>query len=276
MARTTPTHTPAPKYILACLVSMALLFSDVSYQAFSPLRGSVQAIGIYSQLFLETITSRLLEFTNAYEDQKTLTRLNNQLRDELQAIDNKLFLQEQSQLMTKSIIDLQDHLQVLGNKGDGKVLKIASFGLQDYLCCSQHILHLHSPPQFDIAINLPVAVEQTFIGQTSKKHLNLIEVILFSDTSHILPVKIKGLHCNAQGTGKPRLVRCMVSEEFKRTDIQESSLVMTSGLGGVFPKGVIIGRVLSIHEISTNEFKIDIALSGDPLDHNYFGILLSS
>ena len=47
MARTTPTHTPALKYILACLVSMALLFSDVNYQTLSPLRGSVQAVGIY-------------------------------------------------------------------------------------------------------------------------------------------------------------------------------------------------------------------------------------
>jgi rod shape-determining protein MreC len=276
MARTTPIHTPALKYILACLVSKALLFSDVSYQAFSPLRDSVQAIGIYSQLFFETITSRLLEYSSAYEDQRTLTRLNNQLRDELQEIDDKLFLEEQSHLITNDIINLQDRLQILGDPGEGKVLKIASFSLQDYLCCSQHILHLQNPLQFPILIHQPVAVDETFIGQTSKTYLNLIEITLFSDTSHVLPVKIDGLHCNARGAGKPRLVRCIVAGEFKMSDIQEASLVMTSGLGGVFPKGVIIGKVLSISAISINEFRVDIALDGNPLDHNYFGILSGS
>jgi rod shape-determining protein MreC len=276
MARTTPTHTPALKYILACLVSMALLFSDVNYQTLSPLRGSVQAVGIYSQLFFATTVSRFLEFTSAYENQRTLTRLNNQLRDELQEIDSKLFLQKQSQLITKDMINLQDRLQILGDQRDGKVLKIASFGLQDYLCCSQHILHLQNPLQFAILMHQPVAVDKTFIGQTSKTHLNLIEVTLFSDSSHILPVKIDGLHCNARGAGKPRLVRCLASEEFKMSDIQEGSLVLTSGLGGVFPKDVIIGKVLSIYEISNNELRIDIALDGNPLDHNYFGILSGS
>ena len=74
MARTTPRHTPAIKYILACLLSIVLLYSDVRYQIFSPLRGSVQAVGIYSQLFLENFTSKLFSFASEYDDQKNLTR----------------------------------------------------------------------------------------------------------------------------------------------------------------------------------------------------------
>ena len=92
MARTTPTHTPPFKYILACLLSIALLFSDLRYETFSLFRGSVQAVGIYSQLFLESFTSKLLVFTYLYEDKKTLVRSNSKLRDQLQEIENKQFL----------------------------------------------------------------------------------------------------------------------------------------------------------------------------------------
>ncbi len=276
MARTTPTHTPALKYILACLLSMALLFSDVRYQTFSPLRGSIQAVGIYSQLFLESFASKLFAFTSTYEDQKTLTRQNAELRSELQKIENKLFLKEQSQRISTDIINMQDRLKELADQRHPQVFKIASFGLKDYLCCSQHILHLQNPSEFDISINLPVAVDKTFVGQTSKKNLNLIEVILFSDISHILPVKINEFHCNAQGTGKPMLVKCIVNKELKIFGIQENIKVMTSGLGGIFPKDIRIGRVLSINKMSSNKFEIEITLDGNPMEHNYFGILASS
>jgi rod shape-determining protein MreC len=276
MARTTPTHTPPFKYILACLLSIALLFSDLRYETFSLFRGSVQAVGIYSQLFLESFTSKLLVFTYLYEDKKTLVRSNSKLRDQLQEIENKQFLKKQNQRIAIDIINMQDRIKDLGNKRQVHVLKIASFGLKNYLCCSQHILNLQNPRQFDIASNLPVAANKTFIGQTSQNHLNLIEVILFSDVSHILPVKINGLHCNAQGAGKPMLARCKVNEDFKISSIYKNINVMTSGMGGIFPKDVRIGTVLSIVEVSSNEFEIEIALDGNPMDHNYFGILVSS
>lgn len=276
MARTTPRHTPAIKYILACLLSMVLLYSDARYQIFSPLRGSVQAVGIYSQLFLENFASKLSSFSSKYEDQKNLTRLNTRLRNELQEIENKLFLREQSRQIAIDMIAIEDRLKELSNQTQAFVLKIASFGLKDYLCCSRHILHLQNSDQFDISINLPVAVEKTFIGQTSSKHLNLIEVILFSDISHILPVKINELYCNAQGAGKPLLMKCLVNKDLKISEIQENVKVMTSGLGGIFPKDIRIGRVLSINKISSKTFEIDIALDGNPLDYNYFGILVGS
>jgi len=49
MARSTPTYTPAGKYVLGGIISAALLISDLNYQAFSAARGFTQASGIYTK-----------------------------------------------------------------------------------------------------------------------------------------------------------------------------------------------------------------------------------
>ena len=273
MARVTPTHTPATKYILACLLSITLLLSDINYQTFSSLRGGVQATGIYSQLFLGSLFSRLLAFNTLNEDKKTLIRENHQLRDQLQLFKNKVFLEKQLQLIRTDLLDLEHGLQNLMDVGQVRIFKIGSFGLANYLCCSKHILHLQNPNQLNVLNNLPVAIDKTFIGQTKTQHLGLIEVILFSDISHVLPASINGLPCNAQGAGQPMLARCTVTADSIEPGIETTSPVLTSGLGGVFPKGVRIGSVQSIDKISLDEFSIDIRLDGNPINHSYFGVL---
>ena len=52
MARSTPTYTPAGKYVLGGIISTALLIADLNYQTFSAARGLTQASGIYTQLIL--------------------------------------------------------------------------------------------------------------------------------------------------------------------------------------------------------------------------------
>ena len=94
--------------------------------------------------------------------------------------------------------------------------------------------------------NLPVSNGHTFIGQTSGRDLNLIKVILLSDTSHILPIKIKDFYCNAEGAGRPLEIKCIVPQNSESSNLKVNDLALSSGLGGVFPNNIEIGKIRSV------------------------------
>ena len=50
MARTTPTYTPVRNYAVGFFLSAFLLFSDIHYESFSELRGTVKAADLYVKL----------------------------------------------------------------------------------------------------------------------------------------------------------------------------------------------------------------------------------
>ena len=274
MARSTPTYTPAGKYVLGGIISAALLISDLNYQAFSAARGFTQASGIYTQLILENIVGYTTKITIIFEDKKDLLETNQKLRDKLLHMQNKIFLAKQSELTSKNILDAQEPLKGNLEQESMQSFKIASFDLKNYLCCSSHTLRLLNPNKLDIADNLPVSNGHTFIGQTSGRDLNLVKVILLSDASHILPIKIKDFYCNAEGAGRPLEIRCVVPRNNELSNLEVNDVVLSSGLGGVFTNNIMIGKISSIIDNNLDETQILIRLNGNPLQQNYFGISL--
>ena len=274
MARSTPTYTPAGKYVLGGIISAALLIADLNYQTFSAARGLTQASGIYAQLILGNIIGNASKITATFEDKKDLIVTNQKLRDELLHMQNKIFLAQQSELTSKNILDVQESLQGNLEQESMQSFKIASFDLKNYLCCSSHTLRLLNPNKLDIADNLPVSNGSTYIGQTSGRDLNLVKVILLSDASHILPIKIKDFYCNAGGAGRPLEIKCVAPKNLESSNLEVNDLALSSGLGGVFPNNIVIGKISSIIDNNLNETEILIRLNGDPLQQNYFGISL--
>ena len=189
-------------------------------------------------------------------------------------MQNKIFLAQQSELTSKNILDVQEPLQSNLEQQSMQSFKIASFDLKNYLCCSSHTLYLSNPNKLDIADNLPVSNGHTFIGQTSGRDLNLVKVILLSDASHILPIKIKDFYCNAGGAGRPLEIKCVAPKNLESSNLEVNDLALSSGLGGVFPNNIVIGKISSIIDNNLNETEILIRLNGDPLQQNYFGISL--
>ena len=250
------------------------MISDINYQTFSSARGFVQATGIYGQLFLDSFITKISKFNSIYEDKKELIKVNKDLQNKILNIQNKIFLEKKSQVLVNDLINMYDGVQALSQDQEAFVFKIASFGLKNYLCCSSHSLYLQNPQKLKVAASLPVANGTTFIGQTSSLDLNLIKVILFSDVAHILPVKIKNFFCNARGAGKPLLITCQVDKSSEFLKIQNNDPVFTSGLGGIFPRDIPIGKVININNSILNESEIIIALDANPLESNYFGVLV--
>ena len=143
--------------------------------------------------------------------------------------------------------------------------------LRNYLCCYSHKLFLNNPNKIKIEKNFSVFAGTSFVGQTKKTYSNFIEVILLSDTEHVLPIKSDSLYCDARGKGKPMLISCKLTDNDFGNQIGD--IVFTSGLGGIFLKDVEIGFISEIIPISLNEIEVVITLRTNPLEENFYGII---
>lgn len=87
---------------------------------------------------------------------------------------------------------------------------------------------------------------QGVFGQVSNVGPVSAEVILLSDSSHAIPVQVSRTEQRtvATGTGDPR--RLALNYLPRAADIKEGDVLLSSGLGGVFPAGYPVGRVAEV------------------------------
>ena len=83
------------------------------------------------------------------------------------------------------------------------------------------------------------------------------------------------IHSPILGTlGIPKKIFCDVDLTLGDKDFELKQKIYSSGLGGIFPKGIEIGSIYEIQDLTPKEVRIIIDLNADPLTSNYFGVLL--
>jgi len=89
--------------------------------------------------------------------------------------------------------------------------------------------------------------DKGLLGQTTHVGPWSAEVILITDPEHAVPVQIErtGLRTIAVGTGDSASLALPYLPA--NADVKVGDVLMTSGLGGVFPAGYPVGRVLEVH-----------------------------
>lgn len=92
------------------------------------------------------------------------------------------------------------------------------------------------------------------VGQVDEVFLHTSRVVLLTDPDHALPVRIQrtGLRTIAYGSGLSDLMR--LTDLPMNVDLEPGDLVLTSGLGGVFPPGLPVARVATIERPSGEAF----------------------
>lgn len=97
-----------------------------------------------------------------------------------------------------------------------------------------------------IVPGLPVIDDRGVIGQIESVMRHSARVVLVSDPDHALPVQVlpSGERTIAYGSGA--LDRLRLTDLPMNTAVERGDLVVTSGLGGRFPAGLPVGRIVAL------------------------------
>lgn len=107
----------------------------------------------------------------------------------------------------------------------------------------EHTVLVNKGTRFGVHPEQPVLDANGIVGQVVRALPSTAEVMLITDPDHAIPVEVNrnGLRTIAFGTGQPN--RLQLPFLAKNADIIPGDLLVTSGLGGVFPAGYPVAVV---------------------------------
>lgn len=108
---------------------------------------------------------------------------------------------------------------------------------------------------------------QGVVGQVMSVGPFTSEAVLITDADHAVPVTVNRsrVRTNAFGTGESQRLRLNLTNN---ADVEVGDLLVSSGLGGVFPQGYPVGRVIEVRLRTDQAFAEIIAEPVSELDRD--------
>ncbi len=108
-----------------------------------------------------------------------------------------------------------------------------------------HAFTLHAGTDDGVALNAAVVAARGLIGRVAQVGRHSALALSIHDLNSRVPVldqrsRVRGI---ASGTNTHLLKMNFVPKE---ADVQQGDLVITSGVGGIFPKGVVVGHIVLV------------------------------
>lgn len=192
-------------------------------------------------------------FTNLTADQETLSELeaeNAELKAQLVELEETELTAERLQ----ELLDLQDAYnlqstaaQVISDSSDSWTTTIT----------------IDKGTSSGIEVGMPVTSSAGIIGQVIECSASTSTVRLLTDESSSVAVMIQSSRVQGMLTGSASgtVELTLVSTD---EDVAIGDVVVTSGLGGVFPKGLPVGVVTSVEDTGSLYWTITVELYADP------------
>jgi len=138
-----------------------------------------------------------------------------------------------------------------------------------------HKITLNKGSQHHIQPGQAVIDDKGVVGQITQVYPWSSEVTLLTDKDHSVPVQVvrNSLRSVISGTGKNNELELRYLSV--NTDIQPDDLLVTSGIGGVYPPGIPVAAVLKIERKPTDDFAQIISTPIAGVDRNRQVLILS-
>jgi len=95
---------------------------------------------------------------------------------------------------------------------------------------------------------MPVVVGGGLVGQVTEASQNVAKVTLLNDVQSGVSVQVKRTGEVGVVKGQLKNQRLVLQYISRDSDIKRGDHVVTSGLGGIFPKGIYVGKVIEVKQ----------------------------
>jgi rod shape-determining protein MreC len=248
--------------ILASLAALGLIVADHRYHHLDALRASL-AVMVYPLQVLADLPVRLAR--NAQDrlaDERMLRDRNEALRRENLVLNARL---QQLLALESENMRLRD---LLGSSFRiGERVLIAEILSVDLDPERQQVV-VNKGSSSGVFVGQPVLDANAVMGQVVRTNPFTSTVLLITDSEHALPVEVNrnGLRTIARGTGVgPDLELLHIP---KNADIRVGDLLVTSGMGGRFPRGYPVARVIGVRHVPDDPFTVVTAQPTARLDRS--------
>ena len=274
MSRVAPTRGSKTLSFLFISLSALLLYLDTTYKSFESIKNIYKSFAISTSYIIKKSTIDPISYV--YElslDKSYLLKENKELKLALDKshLSNFIISKDSNFFANDKLIE--NFLTKNDISNIFYLSKIKSFDTQLYFCCSQHrvFIEIFNKPNISL-VGSAVINSSGILGQIIHD-AGIQEVLLLTDKSHVLPVESENHFCNAKGNGDPGIIYCTYSTLLWPEEIKQGQSFFSSGMGGVYPRGLLIGHVGEIIKIDDSMIRFEIELISDPLQDNVLGVL---
>jgi rod shape-determining protein MreC len=253
------------RVIFASIFCLFLMITDIRYESGSHIRS-------FSNDMLKPITFLTRFPLQIYENFNLFLSSRVNLEKKLQSLqEENLKLKATNQFMEKISIDnsklnaLWSSLSI--DKERFLISKKGFLSSNEY----QPLLVLDINSKQIVKKDSAVVSEQGLTGRVSNVGFSSTEVLLVQDIRSSIPVisSDSSLHATLEGKGLGRNGKLKFIS--KTAEFSAGERVYTSGLGEIFPDGIVVGEVVSVTDPVDSEFlEVEIFFYSDPVNQDYF------
>ncbi|HTT06133.1 MAG TPA: rod shape-determining protein MreC [Steroidobacteraceae bacterium] len=237
--------SPGLRFTLYALLSIILMYYDRHGQVVQRIRYALQAMVYPVEVAVGSPAQAWRALNDSVESRRALRAENAQLRAQLRdaqlaTMRQAALEQENAQLrdLRASLPPLIRHWQL------AQIIDVQTDPLRQRLV-------IDKGAREGVVANQAVVDSHGILGQVERVGPFSAEVILVTDPEGAIPVQVlrNGLRTIAVGSGTDGEI--VLPYLASNADIKSGDLLVTSGLGGVFPAGFPVGRVMGVRRESS-------------------------
>lgn len=236
----TPTLFITLRFLLVLVSSILLMFLDVRLKVLSEVRYYVETALYPVLIFADSPHSVSQAVSTQFKTRAELIEENERLSTEnyLQRVDiMRLQTLEQENAAMRKL--LNSPLHVTSRRMFAEVVSVDS---DPYL---QRVV-VNRGSSSGVYEGMPVITDEGLVGQVVSVAYSSSRVLLFSDPASAIPVVNTRNQVRAIVSGTGIHDELIIENVPRSTDIKEGDLLVTSGLGGVYPEGYPVAIVSSV------------------------------
>jgi len=241
------------RLVVFALVSATMLWLDYRGQQLERVRAVLMAMTYPVQRLVEMPTDALGFVANTFTTHRALRKENARLSSEVR--DLKLGMQRFEAMQREN----QRLRRLLGSATEVTERVRGAELIAVETTESRRFVVIDKGARHGVFVGQPVLDADGVLGQVVHVGPFSATTMLITDAGHAVPVRIDRTGLRAVARGQHEGDMLALSFVPNTADVEVGDVVVTSGLGGRFPEGYIVGRVAQIDADPGNPFaRIDI------------------